>query len=312
MLPIATILLCIALTAYWLQQRSWRNRAYAPQMFWVLPLMAVLLLLLSGNTQHTRTTARPVLLAIAADVSLSMGTMPSPAVRSGVGTRLERARQVLLPLLAELAASPQPLLVSVTAFTSRSETILAWDDDPSLAREIIEYVLSTGLLTEAGSDLAAALAGVVPLFESLPESLRDPAYPKYLLLVSDGEQTAARGNADAAMTRLRELGVQIIPLHVGLQDLPEGLPVFDDAGVFMGFEDVGGQSFSVPDEDIMRSLAGDNPQHGHFVQAGAGGAAARIVDFIGARPAGATADVGRTGMLLLLWGLLLAGLLKYT
>ena len=251
----------------------------------------------------------PVLVAFAADVSLSMGAIPEPGTRDDVGTRLERAQRVLLPVLANLSAAARPVLVSVTAFTSKSETILAWDDDLSLAREIIEFVLTTGLLTEAGSDLGAALNGVVPHFESLPETYRSSTHPKFLIIVSDGEQTASRASGDAALAKLRELGVQIITLHVGLPDVAEGLAVYDENNAFLGFEEVGGQIFSVPDPELMRQIAGTD--QGLFVRAESSDATTTITDFVGLQGNGPVNTTLRLWAILLLWASLLYALLRW-
>jgi hypothetical protein len=229
------IAVAVLLVAYWWQQRFWNDPGRERPVFVVLVVMLGALLYTQRDADQFRGPSGPLLLAIAADVSLSMGTMPEPGSAGDVGTRLERAQAALTPVLASLATTTRPAMVSVSAFTSKAETILAWDDDLSLVREIIEYVLTTGLLTEAGSDLGVALNGVVPLFESLPEALRGSDYAKFLVLVSDGEQTVDRSSSDAALAKLRELGVRIIALHVGLDDVPEGLPVYDDNGAYIGF-----------------------------------------------------------------------------
>ena len=302
----------IILVVYWLRLRVWMHRVYSPATFLLLPVMLALLLFITGRgASEPEGAGGPLLLAIAADVSLSMGTMPDPAAGVETRTRLERAQQTLLPLLARLGASPRPTMISVTAFTSRSETILAWDDDLSLAREIIEYVLSIGLLTEAGSDIGVALNGIVPLYESLPEAYRDPAHPKFLLLVSDGEQTMTRGGSDIALAKLQGLGVRIITLHVGLDDTPEGLPVYSEDEGFIGFEEVDGEIFSVPDAEFMSLLAGNDPETGLFVSAESSDAAAEILDFVGLQTAGPGTGGLHSGAVILLWAVLMGGLLRY-
>ncbi|MBT8100178.1 MAG: VWA domain-containing protein [Gammaproteobacteria bacterium] len=306
----ATVTIIVAV--YWLRQRVWVHRVYASATFLLLPAMLAVLLFVAGRgAGELEGVDDPLLLAIAADVSLSMGTMPDPDADVETRTRLERAQQAILPLFARLGANTRPTMISVTAFTSKSETILAWDDDLSLAREIIEYVLSIGLLTEAGSDVGVALNGVIPLFESLPEAYRDPARPKYLLLISDGEQTVTPGGTDIALSKLQELGVHIIALHVGLADAPEGLPVYAEDQSFIGFEEVDGKIFSVPDAEFMSLLAGDDPRTGLSVSAEDKNSAADILDFIGLRSAGPETGGLRSGAVILLWALLMIGLLRY-
>ncbi len=307
---LAAIVVLLLVASYAIRTRAWAS----PRRYFYLPLLLAGMLLLAIYAQSNIDAARmpdtPLLIAIVSDVSLSMGTLPEPGSRGDVPSRLERAQGVLLPLLASLSSTARPTMASVIAFTSRAETILAWDDDLSLAEEIIEFVLSTGLLTEAGSDVGAALAAAVPLYESLPEAYRDPDYAKYLILVSDGEQTAEGDGNDTALARLRELGVRIIALHVGLSDVQEGLPVYDDDGDYLGFEEVGGQIFSSPNPELMRLLAGSGPEQGLFVQAEASGTVGTIADYVGLQTGGGRGGGAQLFAVLLLWGLLMFILLR--
>lgn len=307
----AALLILILLVLYWIRIRAWTDTSRQPYVPIMLIAMLALLAYTGRSGEGTQGPGSPVLVALAADVSLSMGTIPEPGANDDVGTRLERAQQVLLPVLANLGAVVRPVLVSVTAFTSKSETIMAWDDDLSLAREIIEFVLTTGLLTEAGSDLGVALNGIVPHFENLPETFRGSGHPKFLIIVSDGEQTVSRASSDAALARLRELGVRIITLHVGLSDVHEGLPVYDENDDFLGFEEIGGQIFSVPNPELMSLIAGLNPAQGLFVRAESGDAATTIADFIGLQKIGTATTTLRLWAILLLWVSLLYALLRW-
>ncbi|MFQ5982072.1 MAG: VWA domain-containing protein, partial [Woeseiaceae bacterium] len=195
------LIVLILLISYWIYFRVWADNTRQLHFPLLVIAMLVLLAFVGRSGESARNLGTPVLLAIAADVSLSMGTVPEPSRNEGVGTRLERAQQVLLPVLAHLSTVVRPVLVSVTAFTSKSETIMAWDDDLSLVREIIDIVLTTGLLTEAGSDLGVALNGVIAHFESLPDGYQSSAHPKFLIVVSDGERTISRANSDTALAR---------------------------------------------------------------------------------------------------------------
>ncbi|MDX1500574.1 MAG: VWA domain-containing protein [Woeseiaceae bacterium] len=303
-------LVLAAVVAVGIRERVWDNPRRYLSVSALLVGMLVLVVHARQATIDADGSDAPVLLAISADVSLSMGTIPEPATHGETGTRLERAQAVLLPLLANLASAARPAMVAVSAFTARAETILAWDDDLSLAEEIVEFVLTTGLLTEAGSDLGGALAGVVPLFESLPEAYRGEGHPKYLLLVSDGEQTASGEPAEPALAKLAELGVRVIALHVGRTDVEEGLPVYDESGEFLGFEEVSGQIFSTPNPEIMRSLAGGDGGAGLFVQVADRDAVGTIIDFIGLKTGEGRIDGTRLAAILMLWAGLLFLLLR--
>lgn len=277
----------------------------------LLPLIVILLIDTQRSGAENSSNGAAALIAIATDVSLSMGTVPEPSANGDIGTRLQRAQRVLIPIFAHLSAATRPALMSVSAFTSKSEVVLAWDDDLSLAREIIEYVLTTGLLTEAGSDIGIALTSVVPLYENLPEAYRGAGNPKFLILVSDGEQTSSAGNSATAIARLQELGVRIIALHVGLEDVPEGLPVYDDGDNFIGFDEVNGQIFSIPDPELMRTIAGEDESQGLFVEASSSNAVAQITSFIGLQTGRSAGDSRHVAAILLLWGLLVFGLLRW-
>ena len=305
------LLTLVLLILHWIRSGAWTDTVRQPHAPTLLIVMLALLAYVGRSDEGSSGPGTPVLVALAADVSLSMGTIPEPGANDDIGTRLERAQHVLLPVLASLSAAARPVLVSVTAFTSKSETILAWDDDLSLAREIVEFVLATGLLTEAGSDLGVALNGVVPHFESLPESYRGQGHSKFLIIVSDAEQTADRANSDAALVSLRELGVRIITLHVGLPDTPEGLPVYDENGDFLGFEEVDGQLFSVPNPELMNLIAGSDPAQGLFVRAASSDAATTITNYIGLQKNGPVRATLHMWAILLLWLSLLYVLLRW-
>ncbi len=311
MLLLLAFVVLILLLLNWIRIRVWADRSRHPYVPMQLVAMLALLVFIGRSGEELQGPGAPILVAFVTDVSLSMGTIPAPGTDAEIATRLERAQQVLLPVLANLAAAARPVLVSVTAFTSKSETILAWDDDLSLAREIIEFVLTTGLLTEAGSDLGVALNGVVPHFESLPETYRRSGHPKFVVIVSDGEQTSSRATSDVALAKLRELGVQIVTLHVGASDVAEGLPVYDESNNFVGFEEIGGQLFSVPNPEIMRSIAGTDSTNGLFVSAEDDNAAAAITNFIGLKNRGPANIALRLWAILLLWASLMYALLRW-
>ena len=311
MFLLVTFAVLVVITLYCLRFQTWSNQVYSKsQMVVLLVMLAVLAFAHRADRELLRGDV-PTLIAIAADVSLSMGTLPDPRTASGTGTRLERVQQTLSRVIAELDASTIPVMIGVTAFTSKSETILAWDDNLPQVLEAIEYVLTTGLLTEPGSDLGVALKGVTPLFEILPEAYRDQEQNMFLIVVSDGEQTVEEEDFAAALGELRALGVRIISLHVGIQEIPEGLPVYDDAGNFIGFDEVGGQIYSVPDPEIMSLLAGDGPDMGIFAKAESPDAAETIIDFVGVPTSTATFGPLYLSVVLLMWALSQAALIRF-
>jgi hypothetical protein len=309
MFLLAALVVLVAITVYWMYFETWSNRAYSrSQMIILLLILSVLAFAHRADRELLRGDV-PTLIAIATDVSLSMGTLPDPRTDPGAGTRLERVQATLSRVIAELDASTMPVMIGVTAFTSKSETILAWDDNLPQVLEAIEYVITTGLLTEPGSDLGAALNGVTPLFEILPEAYRDQEQNMFLIVASDGEQTVDEANMVSAMADLGELGVRIISLHVGMADEPEGLPVYDEVGNFIGFDEVGGQIYSFPDPEIMTLIAGNDPGHGVFAKAERPGAAEAIMDFIGVPTSNAVSGPLYVGIVILMWGLTLIALL---
>lgn len=308
---IATLGVLSAIAVYWAHYATWSNRSYSKLQMVVLLLMLAIMFFAHRTDRELLRGDVPTLIAIAADVSLSMGTLPDPRSEAGVGTRLERTKTTLSHLIAELDASTLPVMIGITAFTSKSETILAWDDNLPQVREAVEYVLSTGLLTEPGSDIGAALNGVAPLFEILPEAYRGQRQNLFVIVVSDGEQTVDEADMATAMANLRELGVRIVSLHVGRQDVPEGLPVYDEAGNFIGFDEVGGQIYSVPDPEIMALLAGNDPANGIYAKAEDADAADRIMDFIGVPASNVISGPLFVSIVFLMWALAQAALLRF-
>jgi hypothetical protein len=254
----------------------------------------------------------PVVVGITADLSLSMGATADPREHGEIGTRLERAQQTLLPILNSLESSGASVLMGITGFTAKSEMIMGWDSNLPQIREVIEYSMAPGLLTQPGSDLGVALQGVLPLFENLPDDYKEQEIRKFLIVVSDGEQTLDRGEIESALAELRTADVKIVSLQVGSLDIPEGIPVYDEAGTFFGFQDIGGQIYTVPNTEIMTLIAGNDPETGIYVRGESPNSVVAISDFLGIRMSALTSS-GPLYMtvVLLLWGLSFVALLWF-
>lgn len=254
----------------------------------------------------------PILITLAVDLSLSMDAIPDPREHDSVGSRMERAQRVLLPILNAIEASGANVMLSITGFTVSSEIIAGWDNNLTQAREIIEYVIAPGLLTEPGTDMGVALQGVLPLIDNLPVQYQEGDNRKVLIVVSDGEETVQKGDMITALSDLREKDVDIIALQVGMQEIPEGLPVYDESNQFMGFQDVGGQIYTIPDPETMQLIAGQDSDRGLYVRAETSNATRLISDFIGLHMSGAeSSNPVYLGAVIALWALCFAILLWF-
>lgn len=317
MIYLFCVLIVIALPAwYWyLRWRAAPDSLVRSMSVPLMVLLAVALGVLVYLERMDRTYVKddsPILVSIVVDLSLSMGAAPDPRSHGDVGTRMQRVQKVLLPIIDALDAADAGVMVSVTGFTAIPETVLGWDNNLPQVREVIEYVVAPGMLTEPGSDLGAALQGVVPQFDNLPENFRGKDVRKYVLVVSDGEQTIEKGDLAAALGDLRSRGINFIALHAGMQDVPEGIPVTDQTGAFQGFQDISGQIYTIPDNETMRLVAGNDPEKGLYVKPEEPGTIKKISDFIGIQISAAAASSPLyTGSVLGLFVLSIAMLLWY-
>jgi len=307
----------IALPAYYWYVR-WNNapdltrRSVSSALMIVLAITLVVLVYLDRMDRTYLKDESPMLVALAIDLSLSMGAAPDPRTHGDVGTRMQRVQKVLLPVIDALDASDAAVMVSVTGFTAVPETVLGWDNNLPQVREVIEYVIAPGMLTEPGSDLGAALQGIVPQFDNLPVEYQDKQVRKYLIVVTDGEQTIEKGDLASGLADLRSKGVNIIALHAGLPEVPEGIPVYDQTGSFQGFQDIGGQIYTVPDTETMTMVTGNDELTGLYIRPESSTAVRDISEFIGIQISAATTSSPLyTGSVLLLLLLSLGMLLWY-
>ena len=255
---IITVLLILAYWGWvWLQTGGQIQRSLSVLLMLVIFFSAAIIIYVERMDTSYMLDDTPVLVGITTDLSLSMGATVDPREYSPLPTRLERAQRVILPILNALDTSGASVMMGITGFTAKSEMIMGWDGNLPQIREVIEYSLAPGILTLPGSDLGVALQGVLPLFENLPEEYQEQETRKFLIVISDGEQTQERGELETALAELRSNNVSIISLQVGSLDLPEGIPVYDDAGTFLGFEDISGQVYTMPNTEIMQMIAGE-------------------------------------------------------
>jgi hypothetical protein len=307
-LGVVVTVACIAL--YWLYRAvasaPGRN---VPSFVLLVAVLGLLTLLVVheqvGQQQRTYVPADkpPLVVGIAVDLSLSMLAAPDPRTHPDVKSRLLRVQDTLVTLFDRLAASQANVLTGVTAFTARSEIILAWDPNLAPAREVIAYVLAPDMMTLPGTDLGAAVEGLLPLFDLLPSAYREKDTRRVAIVVSDGEGTVTQRDLRRALDGLRARGVEVVSLQAGLFGVPEGIPSYDDAGGFLGFQDVGGQTYTTPDARAMQMIAGE-AKPGLYVRAEDPQAASKIDDFLGVS-LGAASGVERLQLLILwvLWGM---------
>ncbi|NNE38821.1 MAG: VWA domain-containing protein, partial [Gammaproteobacteria bacterium] len=268
---------------YWMISAGKSNRQVSIVMFLLITVALVVMVYIEQMDRSFMLEDTPVMVAMTTDLSLSMGAAPDPREHGDVGTRLQRAQRILLPIMNALDSSGANVMVGITGFTAKSEMIMGWDGNLPQIREVIEYSLAPGILTQPGSDIGAALQGVLPLFENLPEEYQEQETRKYLIVISDGERTLERGEIETALEELRTNNIKIISLQVGSLDVPEGIPVFDDAGTFLGFQDIGGQIYTIPNTETMQLIAGDNPDDGVYIRAESINAVEDISQFLGIR-----------------------------
>ncbi len=297
---------------HWIVSGGKSSRQVSIAMFVLLTISLLVIAYIEQMDRSFMLEDTPVLVAMTTDLSLSMGAAPDPREHGDIGTRLQRAQKILLPIMNALDSSGANVMVGITGFTAKSEMIMGWDGNLPQIREVIEYSMAPGILTQPGSDIGAALQGVLPLFENLPEEYQEQETRKYLIVISDGERTLERGEIETALEELRTNNVKIISLQVGLLDTPEGIPVFDDAGTFLGFQDIGGQIYTIPNTETMELIAGDDTDTGIYVRAESINAVEDISDFLGIRMSAlSTSGPMYTTVVSVLWFLSFAILLWF-
>ena len=187
MLLSAVIAVTLLIAMYWIRylfmEPGTDGRSISVFLFVLFIVALSIIAYIERMDRSTMLDDVPVVVALTTDLSLSMGATPDPREHGVIGTRLERAQQTLLPILNALESSGATVMMGITGFTAKSEMIMGWDSNIPQIREVIEYSMAPGLLTQPGSDLGVALQGVIPLFENLPEEYQNQETKKFLIVV---------------------------------------------------------------------------------------------------------------------------------
>jgi Ca-activated chloride channel family protein len=155
-----------------------------------------------------RPAGQDVVLAV--DVSRSMGARD--AVPNRLGLAIEAARQVV-----EAAGRSPGGRVAVVAFAGRGVLRCPLTENLGAALDAIT-ALKPGGVSPGGTDLTAALATALDLFDRSPE---EPQGGRSIVLISDGEDLAETWQA--ALPQLAEMGVLVHTIAIG--DAGRGHPV---------------------------------------------------------------------------------------
>lgn len=264
-LLVSSTLAGAAIAFYW-----WSRRRSPPAG--TLILCASALLVLGASIWIDRPVSSfkpdniPISIVVAFDLSPSMLAIPDPNQRPEFLPRYVRARNVLQKVFGSFEERRVPVNIALIGFTSKAEILMGWDKGTSQLREILDVGLSPGLFTSSGTNLEAAVTTIVRLFDMLPVETRE-ASQKIVIIVSDGEDTTSKEMLRYAIDELSGQPFQVVSLHVGLSDANEGVPRYDHAGEFLGFEAMSGNTYSTPDAGTMRNLSRSTAKRGLFVRA---------------------------------------------
>ncbi|MDH3534026.1 MAG: hypothetical protein OEO82_13915, partial [Gammaproteobacteria bacterium] len=152
-------------------------------------------------------------------------------------------------------------------------------------RDILDYAVAPDLFGSSGTSIESAAKSLDSVFGMLPEELQATSR-KLAIIVSDGEDTMRASSFDYAREELAAAGFDMIALQTGLLDRNEGIPVYGRVGEFMGFRDMRGDIYTVPDVAAMNSIAEASAGRGLHVRAESPGAVASMLQFSVAGGAG--------------------------
>lgn len=240
---------------------------------------------------------RPIVIAIAFDLSPSMLAIPDPATSPDMAPRFQRGLSLLVRLLSSLEEHDQPVIVSVVGFAEQADIVMGWDVDTTQIRETLAYAVSPALFNSFGTSIEAAAVAVQRTFGLLPADLSDAR--RVVIVVSDGEDTMYTSSLAYATELFARLDAELFVVQTGLLDAKEGIPVYDGFGQFTRFHRIGDMAYTVPDADALRALA-NAAKRGTYLRAEDTDAAARIIPAIlGTAEPALGLDRKSTAMLLL-------------
>lgn len=303
----------VALLLYW--RAFSRRKSGGPSLATVVPAAAGLALCALSSTlgrpdyTYVREAA-PLAVAIAFDLSPSMLAVPDPTFNQPLPPRHQRARDVLLRVFAAMEERGTSVLVSSIGFTREAGVLTGWTNDAAQIRGVLEHGLSPGLFTRTGTSIEAAVEMLLDVFDMLPENLREESR-RVAVLVSDGEDTTRRSWLPYTLDRLSSSSLEVVALQAGSLEHDEGVPRYGKLGEFLGFERMGGSSYTVPDTKAMTAIAGA-PARGIHVRAEDPVATEQILNFLDSARSGGTDRHMLTFALLLfaVTSLLCAGVLR--
>ena len=234
--------------------------------------------------------ANPIAIAVAFDLSPSMLAIPNPEFDGQYAPRFERGKAVLLDYFRALEEQGAPVIVSVLGFTKKADIIMGWDESTAQVRDILNYAVSPDLFGSSGTSIESAAKSLDSVFGMLPVELQATSR-RLAIIVSDGEDTMRASSFEYAREELAAAGFDMIALQTGLLDRNEGIPVYGRVGEFMGFRDMRGDIYTVPDVDAMNTIAEASAGRGLHVRAESPGAVASMLQFsVAAGSGGIAAD----------------------
>lgn len=281
---LATIVILGFAAAWWSGPARRRALAKAPRASAALGLgcgSALVFCLWSVHSQAPALSyeqpSEPIAIAIAFDLSPSMLAIPDPAAVPQADPRYLRGRDALLTMLRSMEARDRAALVCIVGFARSGEVIMGWSRSVAQADEVIRHVLSPEVFGRPGTSMEAAAKSLAEAFDMLPATFETAR--RIAIVVSDGEDTMRGGSLGYAVDLVERAGFDLIALQTGSLDVDEGVPVYDRAGRFTGFERIAQRTVTRPDPAAMRALASAGEARGMHVRAEAADASSRMLEF---------------------------------
>lgn len=221
--------------------------------------------------------AEPLAIAIAFDLSPSMLAIPDPAAVPEALPRYQRGKDVLLGTLRAIEERDAAAMVTIVGFSRHADVIMGWNRDVGQAGEVIRHALSPDDFGKSGTSMEAAADALADVFNMLPATFEDAR--RLAIVVSDGEDTMRKASFGYAVDTISRAGFDVIALQAGSLDADEGVPAYDGAGEFMGFERIGGKLHTRPDFAAMEALAMARQDRGLYLRAETPDASRRMLEF---------------------------------